>query len=198
MNEALTNDSNQIAQNDAEKLFELLRCAIRNDADIGELLKKYLEDLMNGLCDRCGLSISRDPREKAKVTVLEALKQKDLVNGRNLLMYAAFEGALTSFNTLVDEILKRVRKYQNPESVFLPAITTTALANFSLSTQLESMFYNSLHNTRSVLWRAKGQPRYLVGCLGICVLNCRYIALLHSCKSIFPRRQRHLPPQTLP
>lgn len=61
---------------------------------------------------------SRDPREKAKATALEALKQKDLNTGRNLLMYAAFEGKPTSFKSLVKVIRNQVRNWR-PQSAYI-------------------------------------------------------------------------------
>lgn len=51
-------------------------------------------------------------RERAKAVALEAVKHKYLNNGRNLLMYAAYEGSLTSFNSLVRVVGEQVRSWR--------------------------------------------------------------------------------------
>lgn len=96
-------------QVDSDKLFSDLRETIRNDEDIEEYLKKEMLERPQDSSRNSRSSLG--PRERANErVVIEALKQKDLQDGRNLLMYAAFEGSLESFQSIVKVVEEKVRE----------------------------------------------------------------------------------------
>lgn len=95
-------------------MFKALRKKIRENKNINEYIRECIMKPENALRDQDGPRNSRDPREKTKAIALEALKQKNPITGRTLLMYAAFEGALESFNSLVKVIRNQVRKRRHP------------------------------------------------------------------------------------
>jgi len=110
-------------------MFKDLRKKNREDENIDKYTRERIMELENALRHQDGPRNARDPREKTKAVALEALKKKDLNTGRNLLMYAAFEGALESFNSLVKVIRSQVRQWRHPSSLKECDIGNIKLAN---------------------------------------------------------------------
>lgn len=127
-------------------MFKQMRGVIKKDDDIDSYLAKTISTPENNEDNQYYPRVSRGPRERVKAIALEALKQKDLNHGRNLLMYAAYEGSLTSFNSLIKVIGKKVRNWRLSINTVLVVIMAVYKINllYNLSMRISLSIYDHL------------------------------------------------------